>query len=222
VLQCGDPVSECTGHTGPVTQINFLPRSASAAAGLGRVPLLLTGSEDWTARVWDAETGACRGACIGHGGAVTAMQTVHSNNATRFVTGAADGSIGLWGLDGDMVSLVQQHEQPVLLLKQGVDTLVSGGHVLDPRGVAGTSILLWHPCCCVVHEHTPNLLLAAATMLCWLVRNPSSLTESHKLTSLNCVGVLYCDVTQVLQTRHAVCGAWRASFPAAVAAAAMA
>lgn len=144
-----------------MTQINFLPRSASAAAGLGRTPLLLTGSEDWTARVWDAETGACRGACIGHGGAVTAMQTVHSNVATRFVTGAADGSIGLWGLDGDMVSLVQQHEQPVLLLKQGVDTLVSGEHVLVDEGAGGTSMLLWHPCCCLLLEHTPNFWLAS-------------------------------------------------------------
>jgi WD40 repeat protein len=130
------------GHTGPVTHANFLPRGASAAAGLGRTPLLLSGSEDWTARIWDTETGSCRGACIGHGGAVTAMQTVHSNVATRFVTGAADGSIGLWGLDGDMVSLVQQHEQPVLLLKQGGETLVSGEHVLNPGGVAVTALLL--------------------------------------------------------------------------------
>jgi hypothetical protein len=76
--------------------------------------------------VWDAESGACRGTCVGHGGGITAMQTVHSNAATRLVTGAADGSIGLWGLDGEMVSLVQQHGSPVMLLKQGGDTLVSG------------------------------------------------------------------------------------------------
>lgn len=125
-LQGSTPLSECKGHTGPVKHISFLPRAASAAAGLGRTPLLLTGSEDWTARVWDAESGVCRGACIGHGGGITAMQTVHSNAATRLVTGAADGSIGLWGLDGELVSLVQQHGSPVMLLKQGGDTLVSG------------------------------------------------------------------------------------------------
>lgn len=94
---------------------------------MGRTPLLLTGSDDWMARVWDAETGACRGVCVGHGGPVTAMQTVHSNAATRFVTGGADGSLGLWGLDGELVSLVQQHNKAVLVLKQGGDTLVSGG-----------------------------------------------------------------------------------------------
>lgn len=54
------------------------------------------------------------------------MQTVHSSTATRFVTGASDGSLGVWGLDGEMVSLVQQHEEPVMLLRQGGDTLVSG------------------------------------------------------------------------------------------------
>ena len=126
-LQPGVPLSECKGHTGPVQQVSFLPSAASAAAGLGRVPLLLTGSEDWTARLWDVETGMCRGACVGHGGAITAMQTIHSNASTRFVTGANDGSIGVWGLDCELVSLVQQYKEPVLLLKQGGDTLVSGG-----------------------------------------------------------------------------------------------
>lgn len=127
-LQGSTPLSECKGHTGAVRHVSFLPRAASAAAGLGRTPLLLTGSDDWTARVWDAESGSCRGACVGHGGAVTAMQTIHSSAATRFVTGAADGSVGLWCLDGEMVGLVQQHEEPVMLLKQGGDTLVSGAH----------------------------------------------------------------------------------------------
>jgi WD40 repeat protein len=126
-MQPDAPLSVCRGHASRATHIAFLPTAASVAAGLGRVPLLLSGSADWTARVWDAETGCCRGACVGHGGALTALQVVHGAACgTRLLTGGADGTLGVWRLDGELVSLGQRHTAPVMLLQQGGDTLVSG------------------------------------------------------------------------------------------------
>jgi hypothetical protein len=44
----------------------------------------------------------------------------------RVVTGAADGSIAVWGLRGDLHGMMQQHCAPVRLLAQEDDTVVSG------------------------------------------------------------------------------------------------
>jgi hypothetical protein len=42
------------------------------------------------------------------------------------VTGAADGTVGVWGLRGELHGMMQQHYAPVRLLAQGDETLVSG------------------------------------------------------------------------------------------------
>jgi WD40 repeat protein len=88
--------------------------------------MLLSGSDDWTARLWDASSGKCEAVCVGHAGAVTAVQVAHSKEGSRLVTGAADGTVAVWGHQGELHSLVQQHWAPVHLLTQGMNTLVSG------------------------------------------------------------------------------------------------
>jgi WD40 repeat protein len=152
-LQPSKPLASCIGHQGPVTQATFLPAAAAAAAACDTsttqqqqqqqqqqhskaLPLLLTGSDDWTARVWDATTGSCHAVCVGHGGAVTAAAAALASSSSssssssgagmRLVTGAADGSVAVWGLRGELHGMMQQHAAPVRLLAQGDDTLVSG------------------------------------------------------------------------------------------------
>eukprot|EP00775_Hariotina_reticulata_P004478 gene4478-4732_t len=116
------PLAVCSGHLGPARHIRFLP-TASSSSGQ---PMLLSGSDDWTARLWDASSGKCQAACVGHAGAVTAVQVAQSRAGTRLVTGAADGTVGVWDQQGELHSLVQQHWAPVKLLAQGLDSLVSG------------------------------------------------------------------------------------------------
>lgn len=130
--------------------VTFLPAAASACLGLGRQPLLLSGSSDWTARLWDAETGHCRCTCVGHGGPLTALQVAAhgggdaSGSTARLLTGAADGTLAVWGLDGELHSLAQAHDAPLMLLKQGSDTLVSGGRACC---VLGACLRLIAPAC---------------------------------------------------------------------------
>jgi hypothetical protein len=155
-LQPSTPLAACLGHQGRVTQATFLPAAAAAAAAAAvdtaasastsssigvqqhsrAFPLLLTGSDDWTARLWDATSGSCQAVCVGHGGPVTAATTAVSASqnssssdaaGVRLVTGAADGTVGVWGLRGELHGLSQQHSAPVCLLAQGGETVVSGG-----------------------------------------------------------------------------------------------
>jgi hypothetical protein len=44
----------------------------------------------------------------------------------RVMTGAADGTVAVWGLWGELHGMMQQHTAPVRLLAQGDDALVSG------------------------------------------------------------------------------------------------
>jgi hypothetical protein len=155
------PLATCIGHQGRVAHVTFLPAAAAAVAAAadsqpssaaldsssmsaqqrsGALPLLLTGSDDWTARLWDATSGNCRAVCIGHGGAVTAAAVVAGPSTTttssssssssgshvRLVTGAADGTVGVWGLRGELHGLMQQHYTAVQLLAQEDETVVSG------------------------------------------------------------------------------------------------
>jgi hypothetical protein len=140
------------------------------------------------------------------------MQTVHSNAATHLVTGAADGSIGLWGLDGEMVSLVQQHGSPVMLLKQGGDTLVSGeDDSLMSRCLLQGEVWQIRFCMRSMSSSSP-VLYAAAGKQRPFQGNPTAMC----LTS-SVLAVGFC--AQVLQIRTAMCGACRACCPVVAAAA---
>eukprot|EP00879_Flechtneria_rotunda_P012714 GHRR01013277.1.p1 GENE.GHRR01013277.1~~GHRR01013277.1.p1 ORF type:complete len:1835 (+),score=708.37 GHRR01013277.1:594-6098(+) len=111
------PLATCCGHQGPVEYLTFVPSTAQAvqhAAHSRPEPLLLSGGSDWTARVWNAAMGSCRAVCVGHGGAVTAMGVVHNEAKCRIVTGAADGTVGVWGLQGELCWLTQQHYQQAI------------------------------------------------------------------------------------------------------------
>lgn len=54
------------------------------------------------------------------------MQLIDDRTSSRLVTGAADGSIGVWGLGGEVYSLEQQHNALVQLLAAGDSTVIAG------------------------------------------------------------------------------------------------
>ena len=72
------------GHTGGVTSTAFSPD--------GRC--IVTGSEDQTARVWDAATGKELRTLVGHANAVYSV--AFSPNGRRIVSGSADQTAKLW------------------------------------------------------------------------------------------------------------------------------
>jgi WD40 repeat protein len=83
-------ITELRGHTQAVTTIVF---AASSAATPGS-QLVVTASEDNTARIWDASTGSLLWTLTGHSGAVTGAE--FSPDGTRVVTASADQTARIW------------------------------------------------------------------------------------------------------------------------------
>jgi WD40 repeat protein len=81
----GLETAKCDGHSGHINSLAFSPDSK----------WLATGSEDWTARVWDATTGEPRGLpCRGHSSTVTSVAFRHDGE--RLVTGSSDKTVRQW------------------------------------------------------------------------------------------------------------------------------
>lgn len=67
--------------------------------------ILISGSWDATARVWDLESGECIHTLKNHKYAVTVTQLASGD----FVTGSQDGILHLWSKDGREIKSVQAH-----------------------------------------------------------------------------------------------------------------
>jgi WD40 repeat protein len=81
---------------------------------------LVTASQDGTARIWDAETGARRQLLSGHEEAVFAA--VFSENGRRVVTGSFDGTVRLWNAaTGRQIGDPVRIGRPVLALAPSRD-----------------------------------------------------------------------------------------------------
>jgi WD40 repeat protein len=109
-----------TGHTDSVRAV--------CALGGGRVA---TGSDDDTARVWDADTGACVRTLHGHTGRVLAVCALGGG---RVATGSRDKTARVWDADTGTCLATFPHDYPITALcaaeSDGTHTLVAG----DSRG----------------------------------------------------------------------------------------
>jgi WD40 repeat protein len=86
--QSREVIQRLRGHTGPVL---FATLSADSK-------YVLTGSEDWTARLWDANTGRLLRVFLGHTAGVT--HGIFSSDNLYILTGSNDGTVRLWANDG--------------------------------------------------------------------------------------------------------------------------
>jgi serine/threonine-protein kinase len=78
------PLQTLRGHLGPIFAVAFSPSGA----------VLATGSEDHTAKLWDAATGKELHTFVGHGAPIGAL--AFSSDGERLVTGSWDQSAKLW------------------------------------------------------------------------------------------------------------------------------
>ena len=127
------------GHRGYVNALAFSPDSKH----------LLTGSDDGTARVWNARSGALERTLRGHEGTVRSVS--YSDDGQRIATAGSDGTVRVWPADGGDAVILVGHEGPVNTARfdgHG-DRLVSAGddgtiRVWDTAGGDALLVLYQH------------------------------------------------------------------------------
>ena len=88
-----DPMIVFEGHQGPVNSVEV------------QGTMLVSGSWDATAKIWDLESGQCIKTLEGHAYAVTVSIMENGN----ILTGSQDGNLHMWSKTGAKIKTVQAH-----------------------------------------------------------------------------------------------------------------
>ncbi|QRW14635.1 F-box/WD repeat-containing protein pof1 [Ceratobasidium sp. AG-Ba] len=106
------------GHTDGVMCLQFNERLAHPS-----FPVLITGSYDRTARVWNMETGAEVQCLQGHTRAIRALQF----DAAKLITASMDHTLKVWNWrNGTCVRTLEGHTEGVVCLNYDSNVLASG------------------------------------------------------------------------------------------------
>lgn len=133
------------GHIGAVTAL---------AGGKITPSLLVSGSTDFTARMWDIETGKCTGLLEGH---VAAVRDVVMSPDERVVFTAGDTCVRIWDrVSGQQVGCLQGHQGHVTTLD--AQAMVIGG-ISDGLLVASGSF----DCCVKIWDMKAKLPVRTCT-----------------------------------------------------------
>jgi WD40 repeat protein len=109
-----------TGHIGFVAAVAIAPDSS----------WLVTGSDDWTVRIWDPATGQSRALLTGHTGPVTAVAIAPDGN--WLATTSHDNTVRIWEPAAGSISALMRTDSPLK------DCAWSpSGHLLAAAGEAG-------------------------------------------------------------------------------------
>jgi F-box/WD-40 domain protein MET30 len=107
-----------TGHTDGVMCLQFNERLSHPS-----FPVLITGSYDRTARVWNMETGAEVQCLRGHTRAIRALQF----DAAKLITASMDHTLKVWNWrNGTCVRTLEGHTEGVICLNYDSNVLASG------------------------------------------------------------------------------------------------
>eukprot|EP00250_Pteridium_aquilinum_P022196 c25321_g4_i1 orf=296-3940(-) len=88
---------------------------------------VVTGSDDWTVRVWSLSTGVCDSVLTCHSGAITAVEYCAADKA--LVTGSADGMVRMWERDEGTLKCTKNvgiHSAAILSLRAADKWLAIG------------------------------------------------------------------------------------------------
>ncbi|KAI0668564.1 WD40-repeat-containing domain protein [Trametes maxima] len=106
------------GHTDGVMCLQFSETLAHPS-----FPVLITGSYDRTARVWNLETGAALHSLAGHTRAIRALQF----DAAKLITGSMDHTMRVWNWrTGQCLKTLEGHTDGVVALNFDSNVLASG------------------------------------------------------------------------------------------------
>lgn len=133
------------GHTRSVFDMSTHPRE---------LHLLLSGSTDMCARIWDVSTGACLavlGGMQGHRSGLLSVSWRH--DSARVATGSFDRSVRVWDIPADMQQRAAKAKRPLLLHYPSfttswhrfcVDCVLWVGNMVVSKSVKGR-ISVWKP-----------------------------------------------------------------------------
>ena len=110
--------------------------NAAVRVVTGYANILISGSYDFTARVWDLRTGECKWVLEGHTGRI--YSCVYDAKRNRCYTGSMDTTLRIWDLNtGETIAILEGHQQLVGLISSSEKVLVSAA--------ADSTVRLWDP-----------------------------------------------------------------------------
>ncbi|KAL0803806.1 hypothetical protein Bca101_096296 [Brassica carinata] len=124
-LRSGRQMHKLKGHTKWIRSIRMVEDT------------LITGSDDWTARVWSISRGSCDAVLACHAGPVQAVE--YSTLDKGIITGSADGLLRFWENDDDGIKCVKN----ITLHNSSILSINAGEHWLG-IGAADNSMSLFH------------------------------------------------------------------------------
>lgn len=109
---------------------------ASVRAVMGYGNILISGSYDCTARVWDLMTGECKWVLDGHTDKIYAC--VYDVKRNRCYTSSVDNTVRIWDLNtGETIAILEGHQILVGLVTYSENILVSAA--------ADSTVRIWDP-----------------------------------------------------------------------------
>ncbi|KAF3524938.1 hypothetical protein F2Q69_00046513 [Brassica cretica] len=124
-LRSGRQMHKLKGHTKWIRSIRMVEDT------------LITGSDDWTARVWSISRGSCDAVLACHAGPVQAVE--YSTLDKGIITGSADGLLRFWENDDDGIKCVKN----ITLHNSSILSINASEHWLG-IGAADNSMSLFH------------------------------------------------------------------------------
>ncbi|KAH3668350.1 hypothetical protein OGAPHI_002104 [Ogataea philodendri] len=142
------------GHNGPIR----------AVCGFANV--LLNGSYDTNARVWDLRTGDCKWVLSGHTDKI--YSCVLDVKKNRCVTGSADNTVRIWDLNtGETTAILEGHQNLVGLITLSENALVSAAadstvRIWDPNTGDVKHVLRGHSGAITCIQHNDNFIISGS------------------------------------------------------------